>query len=476
MALAEPVVEPLLYAQVAARIRDLVDKRTLRPGQRIPSVREYSRQAKVSISTVVQAYRLLEDQGIIEARPKSGYYVRAKPLVLAPEPAISNPRATPTKVAMGELVMRFLRASSVPGAINLGAAVPEPDLLPLKQALRSLGSATRRYGNKTAAYEFPPGSRQLREQLARRSIAAGCSLGPDELVVTTGCQEALHLALRAVAKPGDTVAIESPTFYGTLQLIEALGMRAVEIPTHPRDGMSVDALQFAIESHRIAAVITVANFNNPLGSCMPDAAKRELVKLLAQREIPLIEDDLYGDLSFAPERPKALKAWDKKGLVLYCSSFSKTVAPGFRVGWLAAGRFQSAVEHLKFVTSLASSTPSQLALADFLANGGYDHYLRGIRTVYRDQVAEFSRAVTRFFPDGTRISRPQGGFLLWVELPERVDALDLHARALDAGISIAPGPIFSAKRRYGNHIRLNCGRRYDENAERALIRLGQLAS
>jgi len=287
--------------------------------------------------------------------------------------------------------------------------------------------------------------------------------------------EALNLCLRAVGKPGDIIAIESPTFYGTLQAIESLGMKALEIPTDPRDGIIIEALSSSLRRHPVKACLLVPNFNNPLGSCVPDNNKKKLVTLLARREIPLIEDDIYGDLCFGPSRPKAAKAYDTEGLVLLCSSFSKTLAPGFRVGWTAPGRFKSQVERLKFMTSMACTTTPQIAVAEFLRNGGYDRHLRTIRKNLAMQVQRMTDAIARYFPERTKVTRPQGGLALWVELPRWINSLELHREALQQHISIAPGPIFSAKQRYKNFIRLSCGEPWTDNIERAMETLGNLA-
>jgi DNA-binding transcriptional MocR family regulator len=467
-------VDSHLYEDVAGRVALLVEKGALRAGDKVPSVRKLSRQQKVSIATVLQAYRLLENQGVIEARPQSGYYVRALCLRPPAEPEMSKPAPSATKVSVGDLAVQVIKATRDPSLVRLGAALPSPELLPTQQLNRAMTSLGRRFPQAGNSYDAPPGNTALRTQVARRAVEAGCILSPDDIVTTCGCQEALNLCLRAVAKPGDTIAIESPTFYGILQIIEMLGMRALEIPTHPRDGISLEALGYALESHPIKACLFTPNFNNPMGSCMPEASKERLVAMLAQREIPLIEDDIYGDLGFAPQRPKTCKSFDKQGLVLLCDSFSKTLAPGYRVGWTAPGRYQAQVEHLKFVSSIATATLPQMAIADFLANGGYDHHLRKVRRLYAQKVQQMTQAITKYFPEATRVTRPAGGHVLWVELPPHINSLELYRRALAAKISIAPGPIFSAKQKYQNFIRLNCGNPWSEVIENALIKLGQL--
>jgi DNA-binding transcriptional MocR family regulator len=462
-----------LYDRVAERIATLIDRGTLRPGERIPSVRKFSAQLRVSISTVLQAYFLLEDRGFIEARPQSGFYVKLRVRDLPPEPKPSNPSLSATKVGVADLVAKVFEASRNPDVVPLATAIPSPDLLPTKQLNRLMAWVARHMGQQGVNYDFPPGNEALRRQVARRSLDWGCSLSPDDIVTSCGAMEALNLCLRAVARPGDTIAIESPTFYGILQA--SLGMKALEIPTHPRDGINLEALGHAIKKNRVKACLVVANFNNPLGSCMSDANKKQLVEMLNRREIPLIEDDIYGDIYFGTARPKAAKAFDKEGMVLLCSSFSKTIAPGYRVGWTAPGRFKRQVEHLKSMNTVATATLPQLAIAKFLENGGYDRHLRKLRNALATQVQSVMLAISQHFPKGTRVTRPAGGFVLWVELPKQVDSVDLYRKALEKKISIAPGPIFSAKEKYRNFIRLSCGQPWSDKLEQALVTLGQLA-
>lgn len=465
-----------LYEQVAARLIHQVDKGVYQPGERVLSVREASKQFKVSISTVVEAYRMLENRGVIEARPQSGFYVRAQQWQAPEEPEMSRPSLKPSVVSGGELAMTVLQASNRPDIVQLGVAAPHPSFLPVRELNRIISGLARQDDDRGMRYDFPPGNRELRIQIARRMAAAGCDVSPDEIVTTSGCQEALRLCLRVVADQGDTVAIESPAFYGTLQAIEALGMRALEIPTHPREGISLDALKLALEQWKVAAVMLVPSFSNPLGACMPEENRRRLVRLLAAQDIPLLEDDIYGDLGFDASRPNALKAYDRKGTVLYCSSFSKTLAPGMRVGWAVPGRYRDQVAHRKYVSSMATATLPQMAIAEYLAQGGYERYLRRVRVVYAQQSQRMVEAIVRYFPAGTRVTRPSGGFLLWVELPSTLDALALHRHALEKGVSIAPGPLFSATGKYRNFIRLSCALPWDEKLDRALVTLGGLAA
>ena len=318
------------------------------------------------------------------------------------------------------------------------------------------------------------GYKPLRIQIARRLLYCGCSLNPDEILITSGCQEAVTLSLMAVCRPGDTVAIESPTYYNHLQTLELLRLKAIEIPTHPRQGISLEVLEDVLEKKKARACLFITNFGNPLGSLIPDERKKALAEMLVKYEVPLIEDDIYGDLSFSGERPRTVKAFDREGQVLLCSSFSKTLAPGYRIGWVSPGRFQTEVERLKSVCTIGTATAPQMAIAEFLTNGGYDHHLRKIRRIYMRQIWSMSQAVGKFFPQGTRITRPAGGFVLWVELPAGIDSLLLYEQALKAGITIAPGPIFSVRQDYRNCVRLSAAY-WSDQIEKAIATLGNLA-
>ncbi|MCI0417134.1 PLP-dependent aminotransferase family protein [bacterium] len=470
-----PQIDPYLYETLADKIASLIDKRTFLPGEKVPSVRRLSLQENVSISTVLQAYVLLEDRGLIEARPQSGYYVRLQRRALPPEPAISKPSLSASRVNVSELVASIHDAITRPDIVPLGAATPSPELLPMRKLNRILASIARESDGEEHSYGMMQGSEELRHQIARRSLDWGCSFSGADVVITFGCTEAINLCLRAVAQPGDTIAVESPTYYGFLQIIESLKMKALEIPTCPRDGICVDALEQAIKKQQVKACLIVSNFSNPLGCYMPEERKKQLVELLSRKQIPLIEDDIYGEIYFGNERPKVCKAFDQQGLVLLCSSYSKCLSPGYRVGWTAPGRFKDEVRRLKLMNTLSCVLPTQITIAEMLRSGGYDHHMRRIRRAYSSQVQKTSEAIAHYFPRGTRVTRPQGGFVLWAELPNSVDSLELYRKALDSKISIAPGSLFSPKQHYRNCIRLNCAHPWSDKIDQALATLGRLA-
>ncbi|PWB50607.1 MAG: GntR family transcriptional regulator [Anaerolineales bacterium] len=467
--------EGYLYEQVANELAQLIRLGTFRPGERIPSVRQLSRQRKISITTVLQAYMLLEDQGLIETRPQSGYYVRSRLPEELPEPETSNPVQDPTLVSVRELVMMVLKDSVNPNLIQLGAAIPNTEVVIPHKLNQIMAKLPRQVESQYNTYDIPPGNEALRIQIAQRMVGIGCNLTQADVVTTSGCLEAFTLSLRAVCNPGDTVAIESPMYFGVLQVLESLKLRALEIPTHPRDGISLSALRFALEHNSIQACLVLSNFNNPLGSCIPDENKQQLVELLHHHDVPLIEGDVCGELYFSGVRPSVCKAYDRKGLVLLCSSFSKDLVPGYRVGYVAPGRFKSTIEWLKYTTNVATSTLPQVAIAKFLESGGYERHLRSIRRLYAGFMSQLSQAVLRYFPEGTRVTRPNGGIVLWVQMPDYADSLELYKQALQVDITLAPGYMFSATEQYRNFIRLNAAW-WTYETDRAMRRLGELVA
>lgn len=467
-----------LYEQLALQLQEHIRNGVYPPGEKVPSVRKFAELNKVSLASVVAAYRLLESKSWIEARAQSGFYARQPESM--PPPAHAGGMATraegPVEVNITERVVSLFRDLLRKDVLSLGTAVPHPNFLPVKELHQALNRCLRSNADAGSRYSLPAGEDVLRQRIARRAAEAGCLFGPDDIIITNGCQEALNLALRAVATAGDIIAIESPAFFGTLQAIQALGMQALEIPTNAETGISQEALSLALERWPVRAVVVVSNFSNPTGVVMPDSHKSALVKLLTARDIPLIEDDIYGDLNHGRERPRPAKAYDNRGNVLLCASFSKTIAPGYRVGWLVPGRWRQKVEHLKYVGSVANATLPQLALADYLADSRFDRHLVRVRRTYADNLARFQATIARYFPSGTRTSRPNGGFLLWVELPEGCDTLVLHERALAAGISIAPGRLFSPQEKYTHCLRLSAAVPWSVRVESALSELGRLAN
>ncbi len=462
-----------LYERLADELGALIESRVFAPGDRLPSIRHLSQQKRLSISTVMQALRLLEDRGLVDARPQAGFYVRHRARNLA---AVCDSHCTtlPTYVGINNLLMRVLRANKTPGALQLGLSWPPDELLPVKRLQQIMASTARRAPELLAQDGcFDTNEPHFVRQVTRRALDWG-RIDPQEIIATNSCTEAISLALRAVAKPGDTVAIESPTYFVLLQLIESLGMKALEIPTDPKTGLSIDALELAMREGLVQACLLVPNVNNPLGSIMPEESKKRLAGLVSRYDIPLVEDDVYGDLCFMAERPWPVKAYDTSGHVLLCSSFSKVASPSLRAGYILAGRYTQEVAFLKNVSSGGNSVFIQAVLADYIGSSSYDNQVRRIRRTMTQRIARMSDAVSEFFPAECSVSAPQGGFVLWIALPEGADAMALHEQAIEHRIAFMPGPLFSASGRFGNCIRINCGNAWSSEVDHAVRCLGTL--
>ncbi|KDP88906.1 aminotransferase-like domain-containing protein [Cupriavidus basilensis] len=463
------------YEELAETLAKDIRSGNLPPGTKMPSIRKTVAQYGVSPSTAFQAYYRLEERGLVRARERSGYYVTGPVGRPLPQPAVRRSHQVSTDVDISKLVFSVLDAARDPQLVQLGSAFPSPELFPWERLGKSLARAGRELDPWYSVNDMPAGHLALRQQIGLRYLGAGAPQPTEEIIVTNGALEALNLCLMAVTQPGDVVAIESPGFYAALQALERLRLRAVEIPVDPREGIDLDALDAALKRHPIKACWFMTQFQNPLGASMSEGRKQQLVALLARHRVPLIEDDVYGELYFGNRCPLPAKAFDQEGLVMHCSSFSKTLAPGFRVGWVAPGRFGEAIQRLRLMTTLSAGVPTQVALAEYLQNGGYDKHLRRLRHLLEMQQGQLIAAIGRHFPESVRVSQPAGGYFLWVEFAEGFDALALHRAALEHGIGIAPGPIFSARQGYRNCIRLNYGHLWSDAVEAAVARLGELA-
>ncbi|MDQ3393571.1 MAG: PLP-dependent aminotransferase family protein [Bacteroidota bacterium] len=468
--------EPHLYLQVASRIESLITNEVLKTGDKLSSVRNLSHEQGISVSTAFQAYYHLENRGLVVSRPKSGYYVKFSPSQFPKAPAISKPLAIVNDVSTDEMITRVFQDAAREDVVKLALTAPSGDLLPTAKLNKSLVHVMRTMNGSGLHYENLLGNNNLRKQIARKSLDWGGSIIDDEVIITTGCMEALIFSLRAVTKPGDTVAVESPTYFGILQAMEHIGLKVVELYTNLHTGIDLNELEAAINKFNIKACLFIPSFSNPLGSCMPDEKKKELVELVTRYKIPLIEDDVYGEIYFGKSRPRTCKSFDKEGYVLYCSSVSKTLAPGYRVGWCLPGeKYFNKIINLKITSTISTASITQAAIGHFLENGRFDHHLNKFRTAFHRQVLLYIQAIATYFPDDTLVSHPQGGFVLWVELNKKINTIDLLAKAMKINISFAPGAMFTTQKRYKNCLRISCGQPWSDKIKEALMTLGSLA-
>ena len=462
-----------LYEQVAQAISERIEQSYYLEGHKLPSIRAVSQSHDVSISTAQEAYRLLEDDGWAESRPKSGYYVLKQIKSLHQLPEVSRPMQEPLEVAQWDNVLNQLKANTEPSVIHLGRGSPDIAAPTLKPLLKIQSELNKQSSQNILGYGALNGSAELRLQIARLMIDSGCRLHPDDIITTTGCQEALSICLSATTHKGDVVVVDSPSFYGSMQAFKVHELKVLEIPTHPETGISLEALELALEQWPVKVIQLTPTCNSPLGYTMPEANKKRLVELATQYDIPVIEDDIYGDLAYQSPRPPSIKSFDTEDRVLLCSSFSKTLAPGFRVGWVAPGRYLNRVLHLKYVVTACNATLPQLAIAEFIAQGGYERHLRKVRKQYQLNRGVMIGWIEKYFPENTRVSYPQGGFVLWVKLQSDIDTVELNEECLKKNIRIAPGILFSASGKYNSCLRLNYAALVNEKNEEAIMLLGE---
>lgn len=466
---------PYRYEVVAEELAMQIRAGRFGAGERIPGTRLLADSFGVSINTVLQAQKLLENQGLIEAVPRSGFFVRRQ---LAPISEIDTPGndrpVKPALVRHQQLTLDMIQASANEALVQLGTALPHSSFFPTGELQRIAARVARRSGRSFTHYEVPPGLDSLRESLAQRMLGYGCRLDAGDLMITNGCYEALTLALKSVTQANDVVLIESPGYYGLLQVIDSLDLRAVPIPQHAENGMDLAEVRRACQRWQVKACVLVSNFSPPLGSCPDDLQKQALLDLLSSFNVPLVEDDIFGDLTFASGRPAPYKKFDHRGEVLYCNSFSKSVAPGLRVGWLAPGRYLNKARYLKFAQNIATPLNNQLILDEYLRTGNIDKHIRKLRRIFASNIAQSVEMIRAYFPAGTQTSNPLGGFTLWVKLPDGIDTGELHQQALASGIFIAPDKLFSSDRRFQGFLRINCAQPMASVLKPAIQTLGQL--
>jgi len=463
-----------LYMQISDGIEKMISEEVLRIGDKLPSVRVLSNEYGISMGTAFQAYYHLEGRGLIESRPKSGYYVRFNHRRFPELPEPMNPDDISHDVSVKEMIASIYTDIVASGGMNFALAVPDPSLLPAAKINKSVVYALRNTKDHCINYENTQGNIELRKEIARLAFNWGGKVKPGDVIVTSGCLEAITMCLKAVTSHGDTVAVECPTYFGIYQAIESLGLKVIEILSDPVTGIDLVNLQKAIKKSSVKACVVIPNFNNPLGSCMPDENKKKLVEIITQYNIPLIEDDIYGELYFGRNRPKTCKYFDKKGLVMHCSSLSKSLSPGYRIGWAIPGKFFEQVNQMKRVYNISCPTITQAAMAHFLKHGRYEYHLKHLRKALHTQSLRYVQAIIKYFPADTKVSRPQGGFILWLELNKKINAFRLRTEAMKHGISIVPGKIFSSSINYSNYVRISFGKPWNDDVDYGLMLLGKL--
>lgn len=462
-----------LYTEIANGIASQIRTGVLKAGDKLPSVRKLCLDHQISMNTAKRVFLELESQSLVDSKPQSGYFVSKILSVKLPLPEVSKPSLIANNDEPDELINKIYENIGKKDLTIFSIGIPSGDLLPVAKLKKEIINATRVLKEGGTEYEELQGNVKLRRMIAVRSLQWGGNFHENDLVTTNGGMNALSFCLMALGKPGDTIAIESPCYPGILQLANGLGLKVLELPTHPTTGIEIEALKKVIP--KIDLCLLIPNYNAPLGSCMPDENKKEVVRLLSENGIPLIEDDVYGDLYFGPNRPKCCKSFDKEGNVLYCSSISKTLAPGYRVGWIAPGKYKDKILKLKLLHSTSSISIVNEAVANFLKSGKYEKHLQQMRKTLHNNYQNYVQTIAESFPDGTRTSRPQGGLSLWVEFDKSIKTTELYDLAIRENISIAPGRMFTLQNQFENCMRLCIGLPWSEETQLKLRQVGSLA-
>ena len=466
------MAKEVLYLKIANIIEEQIFSETLKIGDKLPSIRALQKLHDVSLNTIKQAFLELESKSLIESRPKSGFYISKTSNRKLAIPSMNKLKLSENQAAPEDLITKVFDTLKDKSISRFSLGVPDESLLPIAKLNKGILKAARNWAESGTSYEPVQGNADLRRNIAKWSLILDGKLSEDDFVITSGAMNAIYNCLMAVAKRGDTIAIESPVYFGIIQVAQTLGLNIIELPTHPVTGVDLEALKKVI--HKIDVCCFMSNFSNPLGSLMPDESKIELVKMLTHHNIPLIEDDLYGNLFFGRSRPKPCKYYDEAGIVMWCGSVSKTLAPGFRVGWVAPGKFKDQIIREKLVQTICQPSLYQEVIADFLEHGRYDHHLRNFRNTLYTNSLHFQRTIEDCFPENTKISQPQGGSFLWLELDTRIDTAVLFDTAVKQKIGFAPGRVFTQHDQYNNCMRLNFAVEWNEKTEFDLKRLGQL--
>ena len=463
-----------LYQQFADRIEKQIKSGVLNVGDKLPSIREVCAETGYSMSTVSKAYYEVESRSLIESRPQSGYYVSNISARIIPEPSSSKPTLSVKNIEREDLIDLVYGGMNAKDITMLSLGFPSNELLPIAKLNKGMIQAMRQLPNSGTSYEEMQGNSNLRKEIARWSFTWGGSLTEDDIITTPGCISAISHCLMTLTKPGDTIITESPVYFGILQLAKSLGLYVMELPTNMTTGIELEALKKALSTKKVKACVLISNFSNPSGSIMPIEHKKEVVQLMEFYNIPLIEDDIYGDLYFGPSRPTNCKTYDESGIVLCCSSVSKTLAPGYRVGWVSPGKFKKEILRNKLYHTLSSPTITHEVVGDFLKNGRYENHLRKIRQILNHNCNNYINTVLESFPTGTKVSQPQGGFFLWVELDKSIDTTAFYHLAMKHNISIAPGRIFSFQDQFSNCMRLSFGLPWSNELRESIKTLGRL--
>lgn len=467
-----------LNEQLASRLRDLVRKGSLGPGEKLPSARELSADAGVNRLTVEAAFARLELEGLIERRQGSGTYVLGRP-ALASESLRGRGAPVSAWPLWQQLLPKPLLARKALAGLpyDFSRGMGDPSLIPALAFRRALQDVVRVEGPEALGYEDPQGHPALRAAIATVLTSLGLAATAEQILITSGSQQAISLTVRALLKPGDRIVVEEACYDSALKLFQLLGLQVVPAPMDAA-GLDPERLEAVLKRERPGLLYCMPNYQNPTGTVMPASRRQALVRLAAQYNMPILEDDYVGELRYDGHAEPALKTLDREGGVLYTSTFSKMLMPGLRLGFvMAEGPVLAHLTDWKRSLEIACPSLLQRALANYVSVGRYRRHVRKACGVYRERRDAMVAAVRRHFPRGTRLQAPRGGLFLWVELPEGLEASALLELATVEGVSFASGERFFVQKKGAGQscLRLNFAACEIPVIEEGIRRMGRLA-
>jgi 2-aminoadipate transaminase len=478
----EPGGELPLYQQIRDGLRAQIEAGALTPGRRLPSSRQLARDLGVSRITAASAYAELEAEGMIEARAGSGTYVATPWSPAGPHaPGPVAARLPSWQSGLGregsaerERMMRESARSNASGLVTFAWARGDVTLFPTVELRRAIADAIENDGPPSLQYEQSEGYGPLRSWIAAHLRLAGVELADDDVIVTAGAQQAIDLLTRVFLRAGDRVVVEAPTYPGALEAFESAGAEIVEVPLDG-EGMRADLLAGLLERHRPRLVYTIPTFHNPTGTVMSAGRRREVVALAERHAVPLVEDDYLREVRFGSPIPAPLAAFDADGNVILIGSFSKSLLPSLRLGYVVArGPLRERLISLKRVADVGSSALLQRALHRCLESGTMHTYWKRASRLYRRRQQAMVQALRRHFPPGTAWSAAPGGLMLWVRVPGAASVDALLDQALAAGVSFAAGSAFFARPADQPYMRLSFAALPEAEIERGIAILGRL--
>lgn len=438
--------------QLALSLKHLIETGTWKPHEKLPSLRQQAEASGFSLITVMNAYQELEAQGLIYSKEKLGYFVAENPLQVA----LAKKVVLNEKIEINSLVFRYLKSIQSEKIVPLGSAFPNSQLLYSPKLMQTLAQQAKHRISYEQTPSLPPGNYELRKQIAQRYCMQGIPTDPSDIVITSGGLDALNLSLKAMTQAGDYILLQETIFYGAWQAAENLGLKVITIPEHPEHGLDLEAFKKAITTYPIKVCLLMLNSHNPIGFTVNEDIKFELAKLLHEHEIYLIEDDVYEELYYDQKKPLSMKYYDQQNLVLHCSSFSKTLGAGFRVGWVYAGKFSEHIQHVQLMSTISVNSFIQNALADYLTHRHYEKHLKSLRNTLKRLKNQYYQYLIKALPEDCQVSYYPSGYFLWITLPEHIDSSHVYEKLILNDIGVAPSILFYRKNKKQNHIRINC--------------------